>query len=52
VSTLFESSGEFAGADPRASLWSPLPVYDEREDAGTCSTSPITPSRTRRSSSA
>lgn len=29
VGTLFESSGEFAGKDPRASLWSPLPVYDE-----------------------
>jgi len=29
VSTLFESSGEFAGADPRASLWSPMPVYDD-----------------------
>jgi len=31
VSTLFESSGEFAGADARASLWSPLPVYDDRD---------------------
>lgn len=29
VSTLFESSGEFQGKDPRASFWSPLPVYDE-----------------------
>jgi hypothetical protein len=29
VSTLYESSGEFEGKDPRASLWSPLPVYDE-----------------------
>lgn len=29
VATLFESSGEFEGNDPRASLWSPLPVYDE-----------------------
>jgi hypothetical protein len=28
VSTLFESSGEFQGKDPRASFWSPLPVYD------------------------
>ena len=31
VGTLFESSGEFAGKDPRAALWSPLPVYDEAE---------------------
>ena len=31
VSTLYESSGEFRGSDPRASLWSPLPVYDEDE---------------------
>jgi hypothetical protein len=29
VSTLFESSGEFAGKDPRASLWGPMFVYDE-----------------------
>ena len=29
VSTVFESSGEFDGKDPRASLWSPLPVYDD-----------------------
>lgn len=31
VSTLFESSAEFEGKDPRAALWSPLPVYDEGE---------------------
>lgn len=31
VSTLFESTGEFEGKDPRAALWSPLPVYDEGE---------------------
>jgi len=31
VATVFESSGEFAGKDPRAALWSPLPVYDEGE---------------------
>ena len=31
ASTLFESSGEFEGKDPRASLWSPLPVYDDAE---------------------
>lgn len=28
VSTLFESSGEYEGQDPRASLWSPMPIYD------------------------
>jgi hypothetical protein len=32
VATLFESSGEFAGRDPRASLWSPLPVFDDRDN--------------------
>lgn len=31
VSTLFESSGEYEGKDPRAALWSPLPVYDDGE---------------------
>ncbi len=31
VSTVFESSGEFEGKDPRAALWSPLPVYDDGE---------------------
>jgi hypothetical protein len=31
VATLFESSGEFEGRDPRASLWSPLPVFDDRQ---------------------
>jgi len=30
-STLFESSGDFTGKDPRAALWSPMPVYDETE---------------------
>ena len=29
VSTIRESSGEFEGHDPRAALWSPLPVWDE-----------------------
>ena len=28
VSTVAESSGDFTGNDPRAALWSPLPVYD------------------------
>ncbi len=29
--TLFESSGKFDGSDPRASLWSPTPIFDEEE---------------------
>ena len=29
TSTVAESSGEFQGKDPRASLWSPLPVWGE-----------------------
>lgn len=29
--TLMESSGDFTGKDPRAALWSPLPVYDPKE---------------------
>jgi len=28
VATVRESSAEFAGTDPRAALWSPLPVWD------------------------
>lgn len=28
--TLVESSGDFTGKDPRAALWSPLPVYDPK----------------------
>jgi len=31
ISTLFASSGEFEGKDPRASLWSPLPIFDESQ---------------------
>jgi hypothetical protein len=31
VATVRESSGEFAGQDPRAALWSPLPVWDPGE---------------------
>jgi hypothetical protein len=30
--TLYNSSGEFAGKDPRAALWSPLPVFDDAAD--------------------
>jgi len=29
--TMAESSGDFTGMDPRAALWSPLPVYDPGE---------------------
>lgn len=28
--TVGESSGDFTGKDPRAALWSPMPVYDEK----------------------
>jgi len=31
-STLYESSGEFEGQDPRAALWSPMPIYNEKEN--------------------
>ncbi len=31
ASTLFESSGDYTGKDPRAALWSPMPVYDQDE---------------------
>ncbi len=31
VSTLFESSGDFTGRDPRAALWSPMPIYNAEE---------------------
>ena len=31
VATIAESSGDFTGKDPRAALWSPLPVYDPKE---------------------
>jgi hypothetical protein len=30
VSTLYESSGEFTGQDPRAALWGPMLIYDEQ----------------------
>ena len=30
--TLAESSGDFTGKDPRAALWSPLPVYNPTEN--------------------
>ncbi|MGA3031941.1 MAG: hypothetical protein ABSD70_01575 [Terracidiphilus sp.] len=28
VGTLFESSGDYTGRDPRAALWSPIPIFD------------------------
>lgn len=31
VSTVYESSGDFTGRDPRASLWAPMPVYNAQE---------------------
>jgi len=31
VSTIVESSGDFTAKDPRAALWSPLPVYDPKD---------------------
>jgi hypothetical protein len=32
VGTLRESSGDFTGKDPRAALWSPMPVFDSAEN--------------------
>lgn len=32
ISTLYESSGEFEGKDPRAALWGPMPIFDETAD--------------------
>jgi hypothetical protein len=32
IATIRESSGEFTGKDPRAALWSPMPVFDEGEN--------------------
>ena len=31
LSTLLESSGDFTGKDPRAALWSPMPVYNAKD---------------------
>lgn len=31
-STLFESTGDFTGEDPRACLWSPMPTYDTENE--------------------
>jgi hypothetical protein len=32
VATVAESSGDFTGKDPRAALWSPLPVFDPADN--------------------
>lgn len=32
VTTLVESSGDFTGKDPRAALWSPLPVFNPADN--------------------
>ena len=32
LATLAESSGDYTGKDPRAALWSPLPVFDPKSD--------------------
>jgi hypothetical protein len=31
ISTLFASSGDFTGKDPRAALWGPMPIYNTQE---------------------
>ncbi len=31
-STIAESSGSTAGDDPRAALWAPMPIYDQKEN--------------------
>ena len=30
--TVFESSGDFTGKDPRSSLWAPMPVFNAKEN--------------------
>lgn len=32
ISTIFESSGDFRGRDPKAAIWSPIPFFNEKED--------------------
>jgi hypothetical protein len=32
VSTLFQSSGDFTGQDPRGSLYAPMPIFDQHSD--------------------
>jgi hypothetical protein len=31
VSTLMESSGDYTGEDPRAAIWSPMPVFNDED---------------------
>jgi hypothetical protein len=31
IHTLYESSGDYTGGDARAALWSPMPVYSEKD---------------------
>jgi hypothetical protein len=31
ISTLYESSGDYTGKDPRAALWSPVPVFNHED---------------------
>jgi hypothetical protein len=31
-STVFQSTGDFTGEDPRACLWSPMPIYDSKNN--------------------
>jgi hypothetical protein len=32
ISTIFNSTGDYTGSDPRATLWSPMPVFNERDN--------------------
>lgn len=32
IATLYESSGNFEGTDPRASLWAPMPIFNEQSN--------------------
>lgn len=32
ISTIFESSGDFTGTDPKAATWSPMPFFNEKEN--------------------
>jgi predicted GH43/DUF377 family glycosyl hydrolase len=32
INTVFESSGDFTGRDPKAAVWSPMPFFNEKEN--------------------
>lgn len=32
ISTIRESSGDFTGKDPRASIWSPMPIFNKKKN--------------------